>query len=349
MLNIRHFPTDILYKVFLYAHLSNSIDEMPLIGQEQVWNNLISILNTSCHIFLTGMPGCGKTAIIREFLSSYSIKTRGTPELKDCLVLGPEQDRGIQTIRGQISLFIRHIPDDPTIYKWVIIDDVDTFPHISQQALRRPMELYINSTRFIFIGPSYDDLIPALRSRCIHIKMNVINNFYYRNQLLSTVLQQVVPHPDMASVDYNISDEMWYWILSVSSNNTGRMIIILKMLCDIVRISGIPVSLDLIKTVCSVPSYIDYLPLLDAIYSRNTVSGANLIVDIWRKGYTFEDIIDSIQSTHSLFGSNDINNSNIVHNFLVSAWISYCKGFTSLIALQHIFYKTVTQYKPLSY
>jgi DNA polymerase III delta prime subunit len=95
--------------------------------------------------------------------------------------LGPDQDRGIQTIRGQVSLFIRQKSVVESIFRWVVIDDVDTFPHISQQALRRPMEsIFAYYTIFIYWyirrGPNSSSKI-----RCIHIAMNTVDIVLNKN------------------------------------------------------------------------------------------------------------------------------------------------------------------------
>ena len=126
-----------------------------LVGQESVWKECYQQLDAPSHIFITGSAGCGKTTLIRELLQIYAReKGRATPflwgveSIDECMLLGPDQDRGIQTIRGQVSLFIRQMSLGKGIYRWVVIDDVDTFPHISQQALRRPMESYSHITRF---------------------------------------------------------------------------------------------------------------------------------------------------------------------------------------------------------
>jgi hypothetical protein len=37
----------------------------------------------------------------------------------------------------------------------------------------------------------------------------------------------------------------------------------------------------------------------------------------------------------------------LIHNFLINSWISYCKGNTSILALQNVIYKTLTEDTPL--
>ena len=112
-----------------------------LVGQESVWNECINQFDTPSHIFITGSAGCGKTTLIKEFLQEYAKRKNrpnahlwGYETVDECLLLGPDQDRGIQTIRGQVSLFIRQMAIGEDIFRWVVIDDVDTFPQISQQA-----------------------------------------------------------------------------------------------------------------------------------------------------------------------------------------------------------------------
>ena len=77
-----------------------------LVGQESVWNECINQFDTPSHIFITGAAGCGKTILIRELLQKYAtLKKRpnkhlwGYESVDECLLLGPDQDRGIQTIR----------------------------------------------------------------------------------------------------------------------------------------------------------------------------------------------------------------------------------------------------------
>ena len=82
------------------------------------------------------------------------------------LWLRSDVDRGIKTIREKLADFTRGAPKKRGILRWVIIDDADTLPEVSQQALRRPMEQYAHLTCFLFIAKNMECLIHALQSRC---------------------------------------------------------------------------------------------------------------------------------------------------------------------------------------
>ena len=255
------------------------------------------------------------------------------------MLLTPDQDRGIQTIRSHVGMFIRQMAPPPStnsndkkVYRWVIIDDADTFPHISQQALRRPMETYSHITRFIFIGSSTEDLIPALRSRCIHLTMYTFDMFEYGQQFLS-----LVQMPNPAAFDETI----WSWIMNTCQNNVSDLIRLLRLIRDILASTNKKPTPALIQTICSTPFHLDFLPLLNFLTERNLVGGIYQILEIWKRGYTFEDILESFQTIHGLFGEGSMKENTLVHIFLLNAWIAYCKGNTSVLSLQNIYYKTI--------
>jgi len=298
----------------------------------------MALLDTPCHLFLTGQPGSGKTTLVKELLQLYATRNKrpqpllwGEETHEECMLLTPDQDRGIQTIRGHVTLFIRQMAL-PKTFRWVIIDDADTFSHISQQALRRPMETYSHITRFIFIGNSTEDLIPALRSRCIHVTMNTFDIYEHRDAFLTLV--------QMPSATL-FNEDMWTWILNTTQNNVSDLKRLLHLIRAILETTGKKPTVAFIQSICSTPFHLDFIPLLNALTDKNLIGGIHQIIEIWKRGYTFEDILESFQTIHGLYGEGSQTENTLVHVFLLHAWIAYCKGHTSVLSLQNIFYKTL--------
>jgi len=191
------------------------------------------------------------------------------------------------------------------------------------------MESYSHITRFLFIGTSEEDLIPALRSRCIHISMNTVDLMLYKHLFLK-------------HIDISITDEMYNWIVNISGNNISDLIRLLKLTKDVHLTFHEEITIQTVKTLCSAPFYMDFLPLLLSMSQKNVTLSIKSLLAIWKRGYTYEDILESFQIINNLFGNNSLGDNVLIHKFLINAWISYCKGNTSILALQNIVYKTLS-------
>jgi hypothetical protein len=88
---------------------------------------------------------------------------------------------------------------------------------------------------------------------------------------------------------------------------------------------------------------LDFIPLLRAMTAKNVVQAIQQVIHIWKRGYAYEDIIESFQMIHQLFGNNEVKENVLIHQFLIHAWISYCKGNTSILALQNVIYTILTK------
>jgi DNA polymerase III gamma/tau subunit len=196
------------------------------------------------------------------------------------------------------------------------------------------MESYSHITRFLFIGTSEEDLIPALRSRCIHIAMNSVDTIFHMGDFLRSV---DMPTPE------KFSNEMWSWLINIAGNNISDLVRLLKLVRDIHVTFNEELSLKQVRIMCSAPFYLDFLPLLQAMSKKDSVGSIRSILAIWKRGYAYEDILESFQTINTIFGNNNFADNILIHKFLINSWISYCKGNTSILALQNVIYKTINE------
>ena len=103
------------------------------------------------------------------------IKLEAPFHLESVLWLSSEKDRGIHTIRDKVNDFCKRTHAKPNSLRWIVIDDADTLPLISQQALRRPMETFSHLTRFLFASRHTSNLIEPLRSRCLTMELEPVS------------------------------------------------------------------------------------------------------------------------------------------------------------------------------
>jgi DNA polymerase III gamma/tau subunit len=163
--------------------------------------------------------------------------------------------------------------------------------------------------------------------------MNVIDSCFYISQFLKYV--NMSPHN-------KFTDEMYSWIINIAGNNTSDLVRLLKLVRDVSITFGGELTLQTVSILCSAPYYLDFIPFLRAMSEKNIQAAIKNLLMIWKRGYAYEDILESFQTINNLFGTGCINDNTLIHKFLINAWISYCKGNTSILALQNVVCKTLT-------
>lgn len=304
--------------------------ESIILGQETSINTLTKFLKNPPHIFLTGPSGCGKTTLAKEFLISYYKQFNLSPSFSETnewiLPLSSEQDRGIHRVRDTITEFVRRASMRKGIYRFVLLDDVDSLPDISQQALRRPMEQYDHLTKFLFISQQKKDLIPPIQSRCVSIPLLPLQFNYYGNILLQRI----------GFSEASITKSLLNWLSTVSLGNTADFLHQAFLLFTI--FGDKKLTNEEIRSICDMPPYELYLPLIKAYLEKNNELVLENIMIIWKSGYSFEDIFTNIYAISELFGVYTPSKSFALHSLLIRAWTFYCQSRISFLDILELFF-----------
>lgn len=125
------------------------------------------------HLLFYGPPGTGKTStILAAARSIYTPKQMHSMVLE----LNASDDRGINVVRQKIVDFasMRNLGSstdgERRPIKLIILDEADAMTKDAQNALRRVIEKYTDSTRFCIICNYLSKIIPALQSRCTRFR-----------------------------------------------------------------------------------------------------------------------------------------------------------------------------------
>ncbi|KAI0040801.1 P-loop containing nucleoside triphosphate hydrolase protein [Auriscalpium vulgare] len=144
------------------------------------------------HLVLTGMPGIGKTTSIH----CLAYQLLGDAYKEGVMELNASDERGIDVVRNKIKAFAqRKVTLPPGRHKIVILDEADSMTAGAQQALRRTMEIFSNTTRFCLACNMSNKIIEPIQSRCAILRYAKLRD--------GEILKRLLEICELEKVEYN--------------------------------------------------------------------------------------------------------------------------------------------------
>jgi replication factor C small subunit len=168
-------------EIWIEKYRPQKFDEVK--GQKQVVERVKAFVEAKNlpHLLFSGPAGVGKTTLSLVIAKELF----GENWRQNVLELNASDERGIDVVRTKVKEFarVRSLSDVP--FKIIYLDECDALTREAQQALRRTMENYAATTRFILSCNYVSKIIDPIQSRCTVFKfqllekeelMKVINN-----------------------------------------------------------------------------------------------------------------------------------------------------------------------------
>ncbi|MDH7477171.1 MAG: replication factor C small subunit [Candidatus Bathyarchaeota archaeon] len=139
-----------------------TLDDM--VNQKEIVERLKSFVKSRNvpHCIFAGPPGTGKTTAALCLARDLY----GDAYREHIMELNASDERGIDVVRETVKTFarVRSIGEIP--FKIMILDEADNMTSDAQQALRRTMERYTETCRFILCANYSGKIIEPIQSRC---------------------------------------------------------------------------------------------------------------------------------------------------------------------------------------
>ncbi|KAG8936488.1 replication factor C subunit 4 [Tulasnella sp. 419] len=246
---------------------SDTIDRLKVIARE----------GNCPHIIISGLPGIGKTTSIHCLAHAML----GDAYKEGVLELNASDERGIDVVRNKIKAFAqKKVTLPPGRHKFVILDEADSMTAGAQQALRRTMEIYSNTTRFALACNQSNKIIEPIQSRCAILRYAKLKDQEILKRLLEICEAEKVKYNDtgLTALIFTSEGDMRQAVNNLQSTWSGFSF----------------VDGDNVFKVCDQPHPVVVQAMLKACVKGQVDEAMQQLDNLWKQGYSAVDIVVTI-------------------------------------------------------
>lgn len=229
------------------------------------------------NIIISGPPGVGKTTTILCLARALL----GPCFKEGVMELNASNDRGIDVVRNKIKMFAQQKVTLPKgRHKIIILDEADSMTDGAQQALRRTMELYSNTTRFALACNTSEKIIEPIQSRCAMLRYSKLTDSQVLTKVLEVCEKENLSYTEsgVEAVVFTAQGDMRQALNNLQSTAQGFN----------------HVSEQNVFKVCDEPHPLLIKDMLNHCVKADYDEAYKILNHLWKMGYATEDIISNI-------------------------------------------------------
>ncbi|MCK4521069.1 MAG: replication factor C small subunit [Nanoarchaeota archaeon] len=230
------------------------------------------------HLMFAGPAGIGKTS-----LALVVAKKLFRDEWhSNFLELNASDERGIDIIRNKVKDFARTKSIGDVPFKIIYLDECDALTKEAQQALRRTMENYTQTTRFILSCNYSSKIIDPIQSRCAIFRFKPLEN-----RDLNIIIDKIAKEEKL-----KIDEKTKNALMEISDGDCRRVENILQSCAAI----NSHITEDSVYGIVSVARPKEVNEVLNLAIDNKFIDARNKLLDVMLKyGLSGMDIIKQVQ------------------------------------------------------
>jgi len=251
-----------------------------IVGQDNSIKKIESLTNSLNipHLLFAGPAGTGKSSmaliVVKELFGKYW--------RENYLELNASDERGINVVREKVKNFARTKSIGNVPFKIIFLDEADALTPEAQQALRRTMENYSTTCRFVLSCNYSSKIIDPIQSRCAIFRFKLLEK-----KDIEKVIKKIADGEKLT-----INPDALELIYEGSEGDCRRCINILQSIASI----SPSINYDLVSTIISNTKPKDIRVVLDYAVSGDFQKAREKLLDVMLKeSISGQDVIKAVQ------------------------------------------------------
>jgi len=230
------------------------------------------------HLLFAGPAGVGKSTLAIVTAK----KLFGNEWRSNLLELNASDTRGIETIRINVKDFARTKAIGSVPFKIIFLDEADALTREAQQALRRTMENYTQTCRFILSVNYSSKVIEPIQSRCVVFRFKQLE----KEDILAII--EKIAEEEKLKIDEKAKESLY----EICEGDCRKLENVLQSSAAIAE----HITEDLVHSMSSVAKPKEIREVLELALSNRFIEARNKLLEIMLSyGLAGIDIIKQIQ------------------------------------------------------